>query len=400
MTESQFETFFNLDDLITLPELDAASPASAISPTSTVEDLPTLNASTANGNEDIYQYLMQSNPTPASPFTHNAPAPFSPPSVGGTDNTPLGFGIDPAVINSPPLKVEDSISALPPMFGAAPVPIVQPAVVQPAMTLSPAPATQAQKNAKKAVQKANKGKQIEALPEHALYQSFLKSQAGKEDSVEIEDDAEEMDNDEKLLQSEEGKKLSSKERRQLRNKVSARNFRVRRKEYISHLESLVSDKNAETDSLRAELESVRAENARLQSIIQQAFFPQPKPQYGNAKDPNPALFQLPGKSDGTEWPLAYSNEGSSTPTAFKGGNVNVFGVHVPEFQFSPEMMDKDSGLPVAPRMPSKASMMRESEEGEEEDPARVLMRLLGETEEDLGYEDPMEMKLRSIAPVA
>jgi hypothetical protein len=42
-----------------------------------------------------------------------------------------------------------------------------------------------------------------------------------------EDD--EMDEDERLLASEEGKKLSSKERRQLRNKVSARAFRSRRK---------------------------------------------------------------------------------------------------------------------------------------------------------------------------
>jgi hypothetical protein len=37
------------------------------------------------------------------------------------------------------------------------------------------------------------------------------------------------DEDEKILASEEGKRLNPKERRQLRNKVSARNFRVRRK---------------------------------------------------------------------------------------------------------------------------------------------------------------------------
>lgn len=42
-------------------------------------------------------------------------------------------------------------------------------------------------------------------------------------------DEEDMDEDERLLASEEGKKLSSKERRQLRNKVSARAFRSRRK---------------------------------------------------------------------------------------------------------------------------------------------------------------------------
>jgi hypothetical protein len=42
-------------------------------------------------------------------------------------------------------------------------------------------------------------------------------------------DEDDMDEDERLLASEEGKKLSSKERRQLRNKVSARAFRSRRK---------------------------------------------------------------------------------------------------------------------------------------------------------------------------
>lgn len=42
-------------------------------------------------------------------------------------------------------------------------------------------------------------------------------------------DEEDMDEDERLLASDEGKKLSSKERRQLRNKVSARAFRSRRK---------------------------------------------------------------------------------------------------------------------------------------------------------------------------
>jgi bZIP-type transcription factor MBZ1 len=45
---------------------------------------------------------------------------------------------------------------------------------------------------------------------------------------------EEMDEDERLLASEEGKKLSSKERRQLRNKVSARAFRSRRKGKLKH----------------------------------------------------------------------------------------------------------------------------------------------------------------------
>lgn len=47
-------------------------------------------------------------------------------------------------------------------------------------------------------------------------------------------DEDEMDEDERLLASEEGKKLTSKERRQLRNKVSARAFRSRRKGNYLH----------------------------------------------------------------------------------------------------------------------------------------------------------------------
>lgn len=66
----------------------------------------------------------------------------------------------------------------------------------------------------------------------------MRSQVGK---LEPEDDSPvlhisrpkkeegEMDDDERLLASEAGKKLTSKERRQLRNKVSARAFRSRRK---------------------------------------------------------------------------------------------------------------------------------------------------------------------------
>ena len=55
------------------------------------------------------------------------------------------------------------------------------------------------------------------------------SPAGMSGMPRIKKDEEDMDEDELLLASEEGKKLSSKERRQLRNKVSARAFRSRRK---------------------------------------------------------------------------------------------------------------------------------------------------------------------------
>jgi len=77
---------------------------------------------------------------------------------------------------------------------------------------------------------------------------------------------EEMDEDEKFLASEEGKKLSSQERRQLRNKVSARAFRGRRKEYIGWLEGQLTDRVNDTGLLRAQNQALIEENARLTSL--------------------------------------------------------------------------------------------------------------------------------------
>lgn len=97
-------------------------------------------------------------------------------------------------------------------------------------------------------------------------------------------DEEDMDEDERLLASEEGKKLSSKERRQLRNKVSARAFRSRRKgtvipeaaisqirantrlEYIGQLEGEIATKVQDADELKAENEALKAENTRLTDL--------------------------------------------------------------------------------------------------------------------------------------
>lgn len=56
----------------------------------------------------------------------------------------------------------------------------------------------------------------------------------------LKKEEDDMDEDERLLASEEGKKLSSKERRQLRNKVSARAFRSRRKGTAHPTQTLVT----------------------------------------------------------------------------------------------------------------------------------------------------------------
>ncbi|KAJ2030485.1 hypothetical protein IWW57_001162 [Coemansia sp. S610] len=63
------------------------------------------------------------------------------------------------------------------------------------------------------------------------------------------------------------KSLTSKERRQLRNKISARNFRVRRKEYISDLEDKVRMHKEEADGLRSELAVFRKDNSLLRDEV-------------------------------------------------------------------------------------------------------------------------------------
>ncbi|RPD55569.1 hypothetical protein L226DRAFT_524595 [Lentinus tigrinus ALCF2SS1-7] len=66
---------------------------------------------------------------------------------------------------------------------------------------------------------------------------------------------------------EEYKKMSSKEKRQLRNKISARNFRVRRKEYITTLEGDIADRDRLIDAIRTELGSMKSENVALRQEI-------------------------------------------------------------------------------------------------------------------------------------
>ena len=77
---------------------------------------------------------------------------------------------------------------------------------------------------------------------------------------------EDMDEDERLLASEEGKKLSSKERRQLRNKVSARAFRSRRKEYITQLEGEVATKTNECNDLKMTNRHLLEQNRQLTQL--------------------------------------------------------------------------------------------------------------------------------------
>ena len=84
----------------------------------------------------------------------------------------------------------------------------------------------------------------------------------------VRGDDEEIDDDDSWRPSpEEYKKLSSKEKRQLRNKLSARAFRTRRKDYIGTLEAHIQDRDSVIDAIRSELVSSRVENQDLRYVL-------------------------------------------------------------------------------------------------------------------------------------
>jgi hypothetical protein len=79
---------------------------------------------------------------------------------------------------------------------------------------------------------------------------------------------EDLDDDDSWRPSaEEYKKLSSKEKRQLRNKLSARAFRNRRKDYIGTLEGHIKERDVVIDEMRSELQTSKSENQDLRWVV-------------------------------------------------------------------------------------------------------------------------------------
>jgi hypothetical protein len=106
-------------------------------------------------------------------------------------------------------------------------------------------------------------------PREAIF-SAGKGKGGKKGgglSSVVRGDDEDLDDDDSWRPSpEEYKKLSSKEKRQLRNKLSARAFRTRRKDYIGTLEGHIKDRDDVIDEMRSELMQHRNENRDLRYV--------------------------------------------------------------------------------------------------------------------------------------
>ena len=152
---------------------------------------------------------------------------------------------------------------------------------------------------------------------------------------------------------EEYKKMSSKEKRQLRNKISARNFRVRRKgesahssllsnlcfltavaEYITTLEGDIAERDRLIDAIRTELGSTKSENSALRqeiSALKKALLT------GRAESPvlpPPGPIPPPVRASTTSSPLVTPNMHKDLPSSprlasaksFWGGSATFGGI--------------------------------------------------------------------------
>ncbi|WRT64776.1 uncharacterized protein IL334_001710 [Kwoniella shivajii] len=167
----------------------------------------------------------------------------------------------------------------------------------------------------------------------------------------VRNDDEDIDDDESWRPSpEEYKKLSSKEKRQLRNKLSARAFRTRRKDYIGTLECHIQDRDSVIDEMRSELVNFRSENqdlkrelAALKASTMSILHPETanktsvSPAMMNALAMSPALASPPINATAGPGPNTIRRTNSSfnaynprkdLPSSLKGswgGNDNMFG---------------------------------------------------------------------------
>ncbi|ODO09731.1 hypothetical protein I350_01947 [Cryptococcus amylolentus CBS 6273] len=204
---------------------------------------------------------MLNAPSPASD-SQLASQPAQQVAVAGPSSAPATVQTSPAPTSAP---------------SSAPLPTTQNPPHSPLRSLSPIPesrnarATSTQ-SASTSYESLSIDSRIDALPPLSAIFSAGKGKGGKKGgglSSVVREDGEDMDDDDSWRPSpEEYKKLSSKEKRQLRNKLSARAFRTRRKDYIGTLEGHIKDRDMVIDDIRSELTTAKNENQDLRRELE------------------------------------------------------------------------------------------------------------------------------------
>ncbi|KAI8979377.1 hypothetical protein BDF20DRAFT_499606 [Mycotypha africana] len=139
------------------------------------------------------------------------------------------------------------------------------------------------------------------------------------------------------------KSMTPKERRQWRNKISARNFRVRRKEYLSQLEERVEEQDKIIADLKKENDDLRKVNAEL---LKQLFI---KPVSPPTSTGDEAMLSYTSVS-GSESQEQQSPNSNSSVSPFTLDNLYDF-THLEQQPPSLETQTQQATLPsVAPQM--------------------------------------------------
>lgn len=229
-------------------------------------ELPGMAASPAEGNAQTIEPSMLFTNSPAS---DSAAVPTQPMAVApAAQSAPATTSNTPAVVVTP--------SPVPaPLVAPIPVPpTTQPAekLEEPLRSISEEPN---RTRGASTVSFEDLDSRIDRLVPLPEIFSAGKGKGGKKGggmSSVVREDGEDLDDDESWRPSpEEYKKLSSKEKRQLRNKLSARAFRTRRKDYIGTLEAHIKDRDMVIDEMRNELIHSRNENQDLRYVISLFF---------------------------------------------------------------------------------------------------------------------------------
>lgn len=263
-----FEDFFNMEMLAQNSAAGSSSRSSSSSPGGGFSALP---PTPPQGMDSFFNFSFDEEfkrdtmpPPPAtSPFDFfglsNNPH-YSPASGSGTSpdsvTSPAGvLAIDPQLMDTPsapkPQSDFDEEELFAAQDGADVTSAEDPALIPPYKV-----GGKGKSNRKGTVQSGGVVKKT-SVPKEKVVSS---PQSSVDDSIN-------KDSDDWRPSPEEYKKMSSKEKRQLRNKISARNFRVRRKEYITTLETDIAERDRLIDAIRGELGSTKSENSALRQEI-------------------------------------------------------------------------------------------------------------------------------------
>ncbi|OXG16417.1 hypothetical protein J008_05532 [Cryptococcus neoformans] len=302
-------------------------------------ELPGMAASPAEGNAQTIEPSMLFTNSPAS---DSAAVPTQPMAVApAAQSAPATTSNTPAVVVAP---------------SPVPAPLVAPISVPPTTQ----PAEKLEEPLRSISEEPNRTRgastvsfedldsRIDRLVPLPEIFSAGKGKGGKKGggmSSVVREDGEDLDDDESWRPSpEEYKKLSSKEKRQLRNKLSARAFRTRRKDYIGTLEAHIKDRDMVIDEMRNELihsrnenQDLRKELAALKASTMSILHPESasksfSPAMVSALAKSPAVASAassttpngPVRRPGT--PLNTYNPRKDLPSSLKGGwgNDNMF----------------------------------------------------------------------------